>query len=406
MSALAPVLAPTGFALLNSLPPYREEDSLRLSERLRADGHSPELVSAVLTQSRLRAKAHEKFGEFADRMLFTEHGLEQATRLPIAAQHARRFRDAGIAHVADLGCGIGGDALAKAGLGLQVTAVDIDPETVAVATVNLAMMENASAELGDLNEFDVTRVDGLWFDPARRTTTRGRTRRVHDAEDAFPSLSRIIDFAKTTPAVAAKLAPALDHGYLPDGTETQWVSWQGSTLEATMYFGPLARPGIRTSALVMGPGYAHRLDPDTETSPDSAGTRGDTHTVEVGPLAEHLYEPDGAVIRAGLLGTLARRLNAHTIDDTIAYLSSHEQVTIPFAHGYRVRDVFDFSLKGLQGYLRDHRIGRIEIKKRSTAVEPDEVRRKLKPKRFGDESATVILTRIAGQQSVIIADPH
>ncbi len=396
MSALAPVLTPAGFGLLNSLPPYREEETLHLTEQLRADGNSPELVASVLTQSRLRAKARDKFGEFADRMLFTEQGLEQATRLPIAAQHARRFRDAGIEHVADLGCGIGGDALAQAGLGLAVTAVDIDPEAVAVATVNLSTMENASAELGDLNEFDASRVDGLWFDPARRTTARGQTRRVHDAQDAFPPLSRIVDFAKVKPAVGAKLAPALSHDYLPDGTETQWVSWQGSTVEAAMYFGPLARPGIRTSALVMGPESAHRLDPDAK----------DSRTAETGPVTEHLYEPDGAVIRAGLLGTLSRRLGAHAIDESIAYLSGSEQVQSPFAHGYRVRDVFDFSLKGLQGYLREHGIGRIEIKKRGTAVEPEEVRRKLKPKRFGDNAATVILTRIAGAQSVIIADPH
>ena len=42
----------------------------------------------------------------------------------------------------------------------------------------------------------------------------------------------------------------------------------------------------------------------------------------------------------------------------------------------------------------------------STAVEPDELRRSLRPRRFGDESATLILTRIAGEQSVVIASPH
>src|SRR5690606_35671247 len=82
--------------------------------RLRAAGHSPELVSAVVGQARLRAKAAAKFGEFASRMLFTRAGLEQATRLSVAARHAGRMRTAGITHVADLGCGVGGDALAFA----------------------------------------------------------------------------------------------------------------------------------------------------------------------------------------------------------------------------------------------------------------------------------------------------
>src|SRR5699024_12071397 len=135
--ALEPVLSSEGWALLNSLPPYREQDSLSQGARLREAGHAPELVAAVMTQSRLRARAEDKFGEFASSMLFTPDGLEQATRLPVAARHAERFARAGIASVADLGCGIGGDSMALAGLGLQVRAVDRSPAAVAVATMNL-----------------------------------------------------------------------------------------------------------------------------------------------------------------------------------------------------------------------------------------------------------------------------
>ena len=80
--AVEPVLHPGGLALLDSLPPYEEADALRRGASLREAGHSADLVSAVLTQSRLRARAREKFGEFADSMLFTPDGLEQATRLP------------------------------------------------------------------------------------------------------------------------------------------------------------------------------------------------------------------------------------------------------------------------------------------------------------------------------------
>ena len=70
-------------------------------------------------------------------MIFTPDGLEQATRLEVAAQHAQRFRAAGVRHVLDLGCGIGADAMALAGLDLQVTAVDADELTAAIAGVNL-----------------------------------------------------------------------------------------------------------------------------------------------------------------------------------------------------------------------------------------------------------------------------
>ncbi|ERK70965.1 hypothetical protein N136_02679, partial [Leifsonia aquatica ATCC 14665] len=106
-SEFVELLSSEGLRLLDSLPPYRtEKDVLRLVTDLRKQGHSPGLVAAVLTQSKLRRKAVAKFGDFASRMLFTEAGLEQATRLSVAARHAGRFRTAGIRRVADLGCGI------------------------------------------------------------------------------------------------------------------------------------------------------------------------------------------------------------------------------------------------------------------------------------------------------------
>src|SRR5262245_2213387 len=127
MAELTTLLTPEGLRLLDGLPAAESTDDVaRTVSRLRAAGHSPELVSAVVGQSRLRARARAKFGDFAQGMLFTRAGLEQATRLEIAARHAGRFRDAGIERVADLGCGIGGDALGFAGLGLRVEAVDAD----------------------------------------------------------------------------------------------------------------------------------------------------------------------------------------------------------------------------------------------------------------------------------------
>ena len=110
-----------------------DADVVRIVSRLRAAGHPPELVAAVLTQARLRTRARAKFHEFAARMLFTPDGLEQSTRLKVAARHAGRFARAGLGSVADLGCGIGADALAFAGLGMRVVAVERDEVTAAVA---------------------------------------------------------------------------------------------------------------------------------------------------------------------------------------------------------------------------------------------------------------------------------
>lgn len=403
-AGLARLLDPAGWALLESLPPYGDADALTLGARLRQEGHDPELVAAALTQSRLREQARDKFGEFAAQMLLTPNGLEQATRLPLAALHAQRFRSRGITAVADLGCGIGGDAMPAAALGLDVLAIDRDPTTVAVATVNLRPFPEARAELGTVEDFDIdaARAEGrgIWTDPARRTE-RGASRRVHDPEQYSPPLSAVRALARRLGGDGAdgplgtKLGPGIHHDDLPPGTETQWLSWHGQVLEADCWFGPLATAGVRRSALVVGADGAHRLD-DIDDPGDPA----------VGDLGAHIYEPDGAVIRAGLLGRLAADLDARTIDPTIAYLTSDRAVTTPFAHGYTVDDVMPFGLKRLTAYLRERGIGRLEIKKRGTAVEPEDLRRRLRPRRFGDGSATLILTRVAGRQSIIVATPH
>src|SRR5690606_41543354 len=86
---LRALLTPEGLRLLDEVGAVTADaDVVRIVSRLRAAGHSPDLVAAVLTQARLRTRARSRFHEFADRMLFTPDGLEQATRLQVAAQHA------------------------------------------------------------------------------------------------------------------------------------------------------------------------------------------------------------------------------------------------------------------------------------------------------------------------------
>src|SRR5690606_1034967 len=154
MSAVERLLTPEGWTLLSRMPPYDEDASLQLATGLRERGVDPDLVAAVMTQSRLRTRARAKFGAFADEMLFTPEGLEQATRLPVAARHAQRYASAGARLVADLGCGIGSDAMAMAGLGLRVLGVEKDEVTAAVAAVNLRAFD-ATVRHGDALEVDL-----------------------------------------------------------------------------------------------------------------------------------------------------------------------------------------------------------------------------------------------------------
>lgn len=391
LSELQALLTPDGLRLLDAMPPIESADDVaRVVSRLRNDGHSPDLVSAVVGQARLRTRGRAKFGDLAERMLFTRAGLEQATRLPIAAGHAARFRDAGFDRVADLGCGIGGDALGLAGLGLRVVAVDSDEVTAAIAAYNLAPfggdveVRNSTAEASDLSD-----VDAVWLDPARRTPGHGETTRTRP-QDWSPPLDWVFELAARMP-VGVKLGPALDRDLIPDDVEAQWVSADGATVELVLWSGPLARDGVRRAALVIQGGSAHELTSAMDATDEPARE-----------LGAYLHEPDGAVIRARLIGEVARSLEAGMLDEHIAYLTSDAALTSPFVSSFRVREVLPADVKALGKALRERGIGRLEIKKRGVDVDPAALRTRLKLR--GAESATLFLTRIGTRRTAILAD--
>ncbi|WP_026555729.1 THUMP-like domain-containing protein [Arthrobacter sp. 35W] len=397
--AIAPLLTAEGWELLASMGQYREADSLKLNASLRKAGHSPELVAAVLTQSRLRTKAEAKFAEFAHQMLFTQAGLEQATRLSIAALHARRFAEAGVQHVADLGCGIGADSLALASMDLRVTSVEMDETTAACATINLMPFPTATVVQGLAEETDLTGVDGVWLDPARRTTSTSGTTRLFDPEAFSPPLSFVESLAARGLAVGVKMGPGIPHESIPAGCETQWVSVDGDVVEAALYFNTLARDGVVRAAAVIGPhGMAELTSPEAY---DAAN-----QDVAIGPVEGYLYEPDGAVIRAGLVADLARRLDGHLLDEHIAYICAPELVATPFARAYKVLEVKPFNVKALKAWVKANRIGVLDIKKRGMAVTPEELRRQLLTgSGKGPNKATLVLTRIGEDRVAIVVEP-
>lgn len=391
MAELEALLTPDGLRLLDELGELdRAADVASAVSRLRRAGHGPDLVSAVVGQARLRAKARSKFGAFAARMLFTRAGLEQATRLEIAARHAARFRDAGLGRVADLGCGIGGDALGLAGIGLDVLAVDADEITAAIAAYNLAPFGDAvTVRHGRAEDVELDDIDGVWLDPARRTAGHGETARLGAAAWS-PPLDWVTRLARRTPA-GVKLGPGLDRNRIPDDVEAQWISVDGSTIELVLWSGPLARPGVTRAAFVVRGGAAAELT-----------ASGDTSDEPVREIGAFVHEPEGAVIRARLIGDVARTLEAGMVAEGIAYLTSDTALTSPFVQTFRVRETMPLKVPTINAALAASGIGTVEIKKRGVDIDPAQFRRTLKLR--GDGAATLLLTRVGAKRVAILAD--
>ncbi|QDY78576.1 SAM-dependent methyltransferase [Streptomyces qinzhouensis] len=391
---LATLLSPEGRALLDELRDHDPAEELALATRLRRD-HPAERVSAALGQARLRQRAVAKFGAAdAYRMFFTPNGVEQATRAPVAAHRAARLAALGVRSVADLCSGIGGDAIALARAGIRVLAVDRDPLTAATVRANagaLGLGELIEVRCADVTEIDTSAYDAVFTDPARR----GGRGRIFDPEAYSPPLSWAIEAARGRPVAALKIAPGIPHELIPEDFAAEWISYEGEVKEAVLWRGTEdPAPGRVAATLLSGTGPSTAYTLVGRGLPDPP----------VRPVGRYLYEPDGAVIRAHLVAEVAAGLaGGGLIDPTIAYVTADELRPLPSATAYEITDVLPFGLKKLKALLRERGVGSLTVKKRGSAVEPEEVRRKVKPQ--GPNAATVFLTRVDGAPSMLIGRP-
>jgi hypothetical protein len=407
---LAALLTPQGLELLSQHEPgeaSNDEAAMRLTLALRKAGHAPELTAAVVHQLGLRHKGEAKFGPFAREMFLTRPGLEQATRLPVAALHARRFAQAGVDHVADLGCGIGADSLALASLDLAVTSVEADETTAAVATLNLMPFPRSRVVHGFAEEASLEGIDGVWLDPARRDEESSGTRRLFDPEAFTPPLSFVTSLAARGLAVGVKLGPALPHDAVPEGVEAQWLSDRGDVVEATLWFNALARPGVLRAAAVMGQAGLVELTADTGfpgIDPEAARLEGSGLPAP----GEYLHEPDGAVIRAGLVADLAERLGAQALDPHLAYLRSATPSPDALATSYRVIGELPLKTKALRAWAKSNQVTTLTIKKRGVDIDPAQLRREIfagRGKLKGGRAATLILARVGERRVALEVEP-
>ncbi|QMU72694.1 class I SAM-dependent methyltransferase [Streptacidiphilus sp. P02-A3a] len=386
------LLTDRGQTLLEEARGHAPGEELALLTRLRRE-HPPELVSAAVGQARLRQRAAAKFGADAERMYFTPDGVEQATRTSVAQWRARRFADLGVRRLADLCSGVGGDAIALARAGISVLAVDRDPLTCAVAEANaaaLGLAELIEQRCADVAGIALDGFDAVFVDPARRGGRGGGRAtggRIFDPEAYSPPLSWAVGAARRAPFAALKVAPGIPHDAVPPEAEAEWVSDGGDVKEAVLWFGTAAGQPHRATLLPAGASLTGGRLPDPEP----------------GPVRRYLYEPDGAVIRAHLVAEVAEQLDATLIDPTIAYLTTDRLRPTPYATAYEIGDVLPFGLKKLKALLRERGVGTVVIKKRGSAIEPEELRRRLKPE--GVNSCTVFLTRVAGAPTMLLGQP-
>jgi len=343
----------------------------------------PDKVSAAWHQIVLRRAARAKFFR-ADDMLFDRVGLEQATDEIVAEYKARRF--AGLSAVADLCCGIGGDALALASVA-NVAAVDWSDARVAMARHNAVVYGRPIEGIANDVTFVRPEADAIHIDPDRRPAGR----RSHEPDAGSPGIDVLNQIVRHYTHAAIKLSPGADFNTLPFESEIELVSHAGECKQAIAWTGRFVQCHRRATALPGGESISADMN-ESLAWPAPA-------LIEPGWL---IFEPDPAVIRADLVGVLARRHDLAPVDPHIAYLLGAHPVSTDLLASFRIVEQVEFSAKHVRQLLARHDIGRLDIKTRGFAARPEAIQRKLHPK--GKHHATLFLTRVADKPIAILAE--
>lgn len=366
-----------GQALLELAATHQNLEKRIMALRKKTNGDNAALVSQ---QTHLRIKAQNKFSK-AHKMLFDNIGLEQATKEEVALHVAKRFSH--FDTVADLTCGIGGDALfltAKKNLFV----VDYLKHKVALCLHNLKAYEK--------NAFPIVANSANWFpkanayflDPSRRHSGQ----RWFNLEDCEPGLKTIHKLLKKSNAVAVKVSPGLNYRYLNFPCEIEVISHKKECKQIILWCGDLAQVKRRATLLPQN------------ISLESNET---AKRLETKPLGLYLYEVEKVVLRANLIDVIAKNLHLSLLCPRLSYLTADTLVSSPWVHAYKIIEHFPFSLKKLKAYIRDKNLQNIALKCRGFC-DTEVIWKKRLNIKTKTTNSTLFLTRIQNKQFAIFTE--
>jgi hypothetical protein len=365
-----------GRLALDELTGYAFTDASRVADIAAARRRFGDRAAVLVETTLLRRKAEAKFAD-ASGWLFTDEALQQATAAGVAEHRARRLAGA-VVH--DVTCSVGAELAALRDSAELVVGSDLDPVRLAMARNNVPGVLLCRADA----LAPVTRDVVVVADPARRTAGRRR----FDPRDYVPALDRLLEVYRGRD-LAVKCAPGVDFDQLRElgfTGEVEVTSLGGSVREACLWSGGLASPAVSRRATILDRG-----EQVTDAEPDDC---------PVGAAGRWIVDPDGAVVRAGLVRHYAARHGLWQLDPAIAYLSGDE---LPDGvRGFEVIEQVDFRERALRQAVAAHDVGALEILVRGVDVDPDALRTRLRPR--GSQRLGLVITRIgAGRASRAVA---
>ncbi|BBM83845.1 THUMP-like domain-containing protein [Candidatus Uabimicrobium amorphum] len=336
--------------------------------RKMADADAAALVSS---QIELRNKAKGKFSHY-EQMLFDREGLEQSTSESVARYISRRYEKFDI--VADLTCGIGGDAIHLSRVA-DLIVVDKFIHKVMICAHNLRVYQRNFAAVVANSSNWFPKADAYFIDPSRRHSGQ----RWFHLEDYEPGIATIKKLVEKSTALGIKVSPGLNYDNLELPCEIEVISLNGECKEIMLWCGDLATTKRRATLL-----------------PQNLTMEYSDDEVEISSVGQFIYEVQKAALRAGLVQAIAKQHDLHLVDERLSYLTGDKLANTPWLQAFEVKRIMPFSEKKVKAYIRKERLSNITVKCRGFYGEAVSWQKRLQLKR-GDKKSpltTVFLTRI------------
>ena len=339
-------------------------------------------IKEMLSQIKLQKRNLNKL-PISNELLFTEQGAQQATSWKLAKYHATKFK--AFSKVADLCCGVGVDLINIAKGKEQVYAIDLDADTLKIAKYNCKSqnLNNIKFISGKAEEFN-QQVDAIFIDPDRRPNSNRRIA----PEEYSPPFSKIMELRNICPNIAVKLSPAIDYKRLNSLIDCtlEFVSENGTLKEILLCMGDLATENCERKAVLL----------PTNLTLQNSNTK-----TKITEIQKYLFEPDPAIIRAGLVQELGCKIGYHLIDSKLALLTGSHILQSEFGKVFEVEEIMKFDLKKVRKYVRENKIGELIIKTRGFPESVERFRKKIKLK--GKKSVVMFILRKGDDHIIVFA---
>ncbi len=318
--------------------------------------------------------------KFKTRMISDKDGIRFATPEPVAEYRAQRLQ---CRTIADISCGIGGQALYFAKYCDFVYAIEIDPVKISYAKKNAKIMgvENIQFITGDALSREVIaelpELDVVFSDPARPPTEKERS--ISNLRPSIPEVMKAYSDIATD--LSFEAPPQISPERISFDCEKEYMSLEGKLNRLNLYFGKLKKADV--SAVSLPGGYTISSDL-SERAIDKVDRPG-----------RYAYEVEECVTKAGLLAQLAsslendeNKVNLLEIDEKRTLLTADLPLENDlFKNRYVVQEFMEFDLKNVNSFLRKRSFGKVMIR---ASIEPEsywEIRNALEKGLTGDRKA-------------------